>query len=72
METTIDSSSLDAYGGMIGGLFSMSCHTNMWVQSSALGVVDYTLTRFGWVVHERIPKLLLAISLWDEEKKGDP
>mmetsp|Transcript_13477 Transcript_13477/g.20082 ORF Transcript_13477/g.20082 Transcript_13477/m.20082 type:complete len:2221 (-) Transcript_13477:217-6879(-) len=71
METMIDSSSLDAYEGIIDGLFSMSCHTNARVRSSALGVVDYALTRFGWVVRERVPRLLSAISLQDEDKKGD-
>eukprot|EP00957_Ditylum_brightwellii_P179938 13706940-Ditylum_brightwellii.AAC.1 len=71
METMIDSSSFDAYEGMIYGPFSMSCHTNAQVQSSALGVIDYTLTRFGWVMHECVTRILLAVSLWDEDKQGN-
>lgn len=62
--------SLDGYEALIDGLFSLSCHPNTSVRASGIGVIDYSLTRFGWLVRSRVPRLLSAIALKDENMKG--
>ena len=62
--------SLDGYEALIDGLFSLSCHPNTSVRASGIGVIDYSLTRFGWLVRSRVPRLLAAISLKDENMGG--
>ena len=52
---SVGPSSLDAYEGIIDGLFAASCLSNAIVRSAALSSIDYALTRFGWVAHLRIP-----------------
>eukprot|EP00521_Asterionellopsis_glacialis_P011069 CAMPEP_0195309698 /NCGR_PEP_ID=MMETSP0707-20130614/38871_1 /TAXON_ID=33640 /ORGANISM="Asterionellopsis glacialis, Strain CCMP134" /LENGTH=468 /DNA_ID=CAMNT_0040373995 /DNA_START=204 /DNA_END=1607 /DNA_ORIENTATION=+ len=62
---------LDSYEGLIDGLFALSCHSNTQVRSSGFGVIDYALTRFGWIVPARVPRLLAAIQLDDEGMAGN-
>ena len=62
--------SLEAYEGLVDGLFAMSCHPNISVRGAASGAVDYAFTRFGWVGKPRTPRLLAAISLRDNDMKG--
>lgn len=64
-------SALRLYESLLDGLFVLCCHPNTQVRSSAIGVIDYAFTRFGWVVRSRIPRLLTAISLDDVETKGN-
>ncbi|KAG7363158.1 proteasome-substrate-size regulator domain containing protein [Nitzschia inconspicua] len=63
-------SALDAYEGLMDGLFSLCCHSNTQVRSSAIGVVDYAITRYGWLVLPRVPRLLAAVKLQDEKMHG--
>ena len=61
---------LDAYEGIFDGLFSLTCHSNTQVRASAIGVVDYAITRFGWLLRGRLPRLLSAIKLKDDSMHG--
>lgn len=61
---------LDAYEGILDGLHTLCCHSNTQVRASAIGVVDYALTRFGWLLRSRISRLLSAISLQDLDQNG--
>jgi hypothetical protein len=73
IDNAIDTSSfrsLDGYEGLLDALFALSCHTNTQVRASGIGVVDYALTRFGWLVRLRVPRLLAALTLKDEQLKG--
>eukprot|EP00804_Cyclotella_cryptica_P029515 CCRYP_011313-RA/>CCRYP_011313-RA protein AED:0.03 eAED:0.02 QI:169/0.87/0.88/1/1/1/9/224/2315 len=58
---------LEAYEGLIDSLSAMSCHPNINVRGDAIGIVEYAFTRYGWVIKPRIPRLLAAISLRDED-----
>lgn len=59
-----------SYEGIVDGLFSLCCHSNTQVRASAIGVVDYAITRFGWLVRPRIPRLLAAVNLKDDDMHG--
>lgn len=61
---------LDAYDGLADGLYSLCCHPSTQVRSSALSVIDYTMTRFGWLVAIRVPRLLSGLALQDETMNG--
>jgi proteasome activator subunit 4 len=61
---------LDLYEGLVDSLFSLSCHSNTRVRAAGIGGVDYALTRFGWMVHPRVPRLLDAVALKDEKLNG--
>jgi len=61
---------LDAYEGVLDGLQALSCHSNTQVRASAIGVVEYALTRFGWLLRSRINRLLSALSLQDQNQNG--
>lgn len=61
---------LDGYEGMLDGLFALSCHSNTQVRAAGIGVVDYAVTRFGWLIRSRVPRLLSALTLKDEDQKG--
>jgi len=61
---------LNAYEGVFDGLFSLTCHSNTQVRASAIGVVDYAITRFGWLLRVRLPRLLSAIKLRDDNMHG--
>jgi len=61
---------LDAYEGIFDCLFSLTCHSNTQVRASAIGVVDYAITRFGWLLRARLPRLLSAIKLRDDKMHG--
>lgn len=63
-------SSLDAYEGIADGLYALCCHSNAQVRASALSVIDYTMTRFGWLVAVRVPRLLAALALEDNGMNG--
>ena len=63
-------SALRLYEDLVDGLFVLCCHPNTQVRSCAIGVIDYAFTRFGWLVRSRIPRLLAALSLEDEDMKG--
>lgn len=67
---TTPPSALHLYESLIDGLFVLCCHPNTQVRSSAIGVIDYAFTRYGWLVRSRIPRLLSAISLDDANMKG--
>eukprot|EP00977_Amphora_coffeiformis_P004033 scaffold804_cov165-Amphora_coffeaeformis.AAC.12 len=62
--------SLDLYEGIVDGLYALSCHSNTQVRGSAISVIDYALTRFGWLLSIRIPRLMAAISLQDKDQNG--
>jgi Proteasome-substrate-size regulator, mid region/Domain of unknown function (DUF3437) len=62
---------LDGYEGIIDGLFALCCHSNSQVRASALSVIDYSMSRFGWMVAARVPRLLLALDLDDEGINGE-
>lgn len=62
--------SLDGYEGMVDGLFALSCHSNTQARAAGIGVVDYAVTRFGWLVRPRVPRLLSALTLKDDTLKG--
>ena len=40
------------------------------VRGDALGILDFSLTRFGWVAKRRMPRLLAAMSLDDDALEG--
>jgi len=61
---------LDVYEGVFDGLFSLTCHSNTQVRASAIGVVDYAITRFGWLLRSRLPRLLSAIKMKDDNMDG--
>ena len=61
---------LDVYEGVFDCLFSLTCHSNTQVRASAIGVVDYAITRFGWLLRARLPRLLSAIELRDDNMHG--
>jgi len=61
---------LDSYEGVIDGLFAMACHPNTEVRGTGIGASEYALTRFGWLVQDRAPRLLNAISLNDSHQDG--
>lgn len=63
-------SPLDAYEGLADGLYALCCHSNARVRASALSVIDYTMTRFGWLVAVRVPRLLLGLTLKDRDMNG--
>ena len=58
------------YESLMDSIFALCCHPNTQVRSSAIGVIDYAFTRFGWLVRSRIPRLLAAVSLEDDGMKG--
>lgn len=68
--TTEPPLALDVYEGIFDGLFSLSCHSNTQVRASAIGVVDYAITRYGWLIRTRVPRLLEAIKLRDDGMHG--
>lgn len=61
---------LDAYEGIYDGLCALCCNSNTQVRASAIGVIDYAITRFGWLLLPRVPRMLQAISLKDESMNG--
>jgi hypothetical protein len=61
---------LDTYEGIVDGLCALCCHSNTQVRASAVGVMDYAVTRFAWLVASRVPRLLSAISLNDAQLNG--
>lgn len=61
---------LDCYEGMIDGLCALSCHSNTQVRASAIGVIDYAITRYGWLLRLRVPRLLAAVNLQDDNMHG--
>ncbi|KAL3921481.1 MAG: hypothetical protein SGILL_002726 [Bacillariaceae sp.] len=61
---------LDGYEGVMDGLFSLCCHSNTQVRASAIGVVDYAITRYGWLLLPRVPRLLAAVKLCDSGMHG--
>lgn len=40
------------------------------VRGDALGILDFSLTRFGWVAKRRLPRLVAAMSLDDDALEG--
>jgi hypothetical protein len=64
------SSTMDGYEGIVDGLFSLCCHSNTQVRASAIGVVDYTITRFGYLLAPRVPRLMAAVNLRDDNMHG--
>lgn len=65
-----DLRAIDAYEGVIDGLMSLSCHPKLHVRSGAIGALESGLSRFNFFVRPRIPRLLKAIQLSDEESHG--
>ncbi|KAL3944784.1 MAG: hypothetical protein SGBAC_001155 [Bacillariaceae sp.] len=63
-------SSMDGYEGMMDALFALCCHSNTQVRASAIGVVDYAITRFGYLLAPRVPRLMAAVNLKDENMHG--
>lgn len=61
---------LDAYEGIVDGLFALCCHSNTQVRASAISVVDYAMTRFGWIVASRVPRILSGLALHDSDLNG--
>lgn len=61
---------LDGYEGIADGLYALCCHSNTEVRASAISVVDYALTRFGWMVAPRLPRLLFGLALHDKGMNG--
>jgi hypothetical protein len=61
---------IDAYEGLIDGLMALSCHPKLHVRSGAIGALESGLSRFSFFVRPRIPRLLEAIQLLDEESHG--
>lgn len=61
---------LVGYEGLMDGLFSLCCHSNTQVRAAGISVVDYAITRFGWLVKHRVPRLLSAIAIEDENMHG--
>mmetsp|Transcript_5490 Transcript_5490/g.15486 ORF Transcript_5490/g.15486 Transcript_5490/m.15486 type:complete len:2289 (+) Transcript_5490:225-7091(+) len=61
---------LDGYEGILDGLHALCCHSNTQVRASAIGVIEYALTRFGWLLRIRINRLLSAIALHDKDQNG--
>lgn len=64
------SSALDAYEGIADGLYALCCHSNAQVRASSLSVIDYTMTRFGWLVAIRAPRLMAGLALEDHDMNG--
>ena len=62
--------SLDSYEGVVDGLYALSCNSNTQVRGSAISVIDYALTRFGWLLSARIPRIMAAVSLEDKDMNG--
>ena len=61
---------LDGYEGIVDGLFALCCHSNTQVRASAIGVVDYAITRYGWLLGPRVPRLIAAVNLKDDQMHG--
>ena len=61
---------LDGYEGILDGLFSLCCHSNTQVRASSIGVVDYAITRYGWFLLQRVPRLIAAVKLNDGNIHG--
>ena len=61
---------LDGYEGIVDCLYALCCHSHAQVRASALSVIEYTMTRFGWLVAIRVPRLLSALALDDEGMNG--
>lgn len=61
---------LVGYEGLMDGLFSLCCHSNTQVRAAGISVVDYAITRFGWLVKHRVPRLLAAVALKDDSMHG--
>lgn len=61
---------LVGYEGLMDGLFSLCCHSNTQVRAAGISVVDYAITRFGWLVKHRVPRLLAAVALKDDTMHG--
>lgn len=68
---TAASGPLVGYEGLMDGLFSLCCHSNTQVRAAGISVVDYAITRFGWLVKHRVPRLLTAIAIKDEDMHGN-
>lgn len=63
-------SSMDGYEGMMDALFALCCHSNTQVRASAIGVVDYAITRYGYLLAPRVPRLMAAVNLRDDTMHG--
>lgn len=61
---------LVGYEGLMDGLFSLCCHSNTQVRAAGISVVDYAITRFGWLMKHRVPRLLSAIAIQDDDMHG--
>lgn len=61
---------LDAYEGISDGLCALCCHSNTQVRASAIGVIDYAVTRFAWLLGPRVSRLMSAIELKDDGMNG--
>ena len=65
-----DIDALDAYEGLIDGLVALSCHPKLHVRSCAMGALESGLSRFVFFARPRIPRLLEALDLSDNEGHG--
>ncbi|GKY98731.1 hypothetical protein MPSEU_000829400 [Mayamaea pseudoterrestris] len=70
MLQTVSCRPLDLYEGVIDGLFALCCHSNTHIRASAISVIDYALTRFGWILGPRVPRLLSGLALQDNDLHG--
>jgi len=61
---------LVGYEGLMDALFSLCCHSNTQVRAAGISVVDYAITRFGWLVKHRVPRLIAAVAIQDDDMNG--
>jgi hypothetical protein len=64
------SSTMDGYEGIVDVPFSLCCHSNTKVRASGIGVVDYTITRFGYLLAPRVPRLIADVNLSNDNMHG--
>ena len=67
-----DHSPLEVYEAFFDGLCGLACHPNINVRSDAHTIVDFALTRLGWIAthNNRPARLLNAITLNDTDQNG--
>lgn len=63
-------SALDAYEGLVDGLYSFCCHSNESLNDMALRAIVSAWARFGWTARQRLPRLISAVSLSDKDNHG--
>lgn len=60
---------LDKYEYILDGAFSLACHHSSAIRGYGISAVEYGVSRFGWLVHDRTPHLISSLKVQDVKPK---